>query len=967
LSIQKRVVEQSQTIEARYGLRPELRIGINTGLAIVGRVENGEDTILTALGDAVNLASRLQELCPPGSVVVSETTHRLVEGRVEAHCEGERWIRGKNRPQSIFQLQSIRAGAGRFEAALRRGLTKFVGRGVELEVLDKCFGRAQNAAQVCDVAGDPGIGKSRLLFEFRKRVKSQAFILSGSCSHDGQRTPLLPFIEVVRSAFRIQPDDDDTAIADKLLDGLTAVGLYSGQNLGLLASLFGLRPPARSLDGLDAALVGLRTRDLLIDLLRARCALSSVVLMLEDLHWIDKASEELLATIIDDRRRRLLIIYSRRPEYRPHWLYNANVERLQLEPLSAEQTVDIVKARLGATRLPADLLQIVAGRSDGNALFAEEVASFMVEHAAASQQAGRQLTASQLPGVLPFSIQSLIAARIDRLPPADRGLLQAASVIGRQFAPDVLASIVPAAGPIEARLAALEELDLIRYHGRSHSYLFKHALVRDVLYNSLLTHQLALLHGSIADEIERRSQNRLLEVAELLADHYSAAGHSGKAFRYLAMAGRKSLNVYSIEEAEQQFRRGLALVGSPEVANSRDLVADAIVGLLESLFLKGDMPETKSVAERYLPILEATGQPSPHLAFALYFLGSAVQNTYDFKTADRIATRALQVAEQCGDIRAIAYARMLSFNCSTVLGRLTLEEAEKIGMQVLRESQKAKDNYVLNWSYFCIAWDYGVRGLMKEARDWATRLLEWGKELGDRRAVGFAHLTMAWLAILDARYSDALADAEICRQVAVTRFDRIYGAAAAATATILGGQFVEGLNQLLELRRSTIESGLKYAASGMHGAAGVGLIMAGRMAEGIGTISQSIDDADANGDCGVGFWNRIILAEVYLELLTSTRKPPLSFLIRNCGSIIRARLYGKRRALMLLEQASRYEQLHERGVIRARINTDMALVYKLNGQAKAARRLLEKAQLPAQQQGATFVLSKIQSILTDLQ
>ena len=966
LSIQRRIVEESQNIEVKYGLRPELRIGINTGLAIVGQVEHGEDATATALGDAVNLASRLQALCPPGSVLLSETTQRLVEGRAEVHSEGVRKIRGKSRPQSIFRLLSIRTGAGRFDTSLYRGLTTFVGRSQELEVLDKCFAQAQNATRVCDIAGDPGIGKSRLLFEFRKRVKSLAFILSGSCSHDGQRTPFLPFIEVVRGAFRIEPDDDENAVAVKLSEGLTAVGLHSTQNLALLVNLFGLKPPSQSLEGLDAALVGLRTRDLLIELLKARCQLSLVVMVLEDLHWMDKASEELLANVIDDHRLRLMVIYSRRPEYHPRWLRKANVGRLQLEPLSAHDTAVIVKGRLGSAQVPKALLQTVAERSEGNALFAEEIASFMLEHAIASPQGGRPFDAAQLARALPISIQSLISARIDRLSAADRGLLQAASVIGRQFAPDLLASIVPAAGSIDARLAALETLDLVHYHARSYNYVFKHALVRDVLYNSLLGPQLVLLHRAIAEELERRSQNRLLDVAELLADHYLAADCASKAFGYLVMAGRKSLNVYSIEEAQQHFQRALALIDVPDVTKNHGLTADAIVGLLEALFLKGDMPETMSVAKSYLPTLEATGRPSPQLAFALYFLGSAVQNTYDFKTADRIATKALEIAEQCGDIRAIAYARMLSFNCSTVLGRLTLEESERIGLQVLRESEEARDNYVLNWSYFCIAWDYGVRGLMREARDWASKLLNWGKELGDRRAVGFAHLTMAWLAILDGRYNDALGDAEICRKVAVTQFDRIYGAAATATATILAGEFVEGLDQLLKLRRSTVESGLNYAASGMHGAAGVGLIMAGRMAEGIRIIRKSIHDADANGDCGVGFWNRIILAEIYLELLTSTRRPTLLFIIRNCGSIIQARIYGKRRALTLLEQASRYQQLHERGVIRARINTDLALVYKLKGQPKVARQLLEKARLPAQHQGATFVLNKIQDIEADL-
>jgi tetratricopeptide (TPR) repeat protein len=771
----------------------------------------------------------------------------------------------------------------------------------------------------------------------------------------------------VRGSFHIASGDGETAVAHKLADGLNMLGLSSALNLGLMLNLLGLRPLPDALHGLDGALIGLRTRDLLLLLLNAKCQLSSVLMIVEDLHWIDSASEELFTRIIEaNGRLPLMIVHTRRPEYRPPWLDQPKVSRLLLEPLSAGETARIVRSRLGTAQVPEALARIVAERSEGNALFAEEIATFLVENAVVQREGGElRFDAAELASTLPISLRSLLSARIGCLSSTDRQLLQAAAVIGRQFAPDLLAAVVSAGDPVEPRLAAIEALDLVHRHPRSADYTFKHALVRDALYDSLLSAPRARLHQNIAEEIERRSDNRFGEVAEVLAHHYSATACIEKAFRYLSMAGRKSLDVYSIEEAQQFFRRALALTETERTVADQESIANAIVGLLEASFMKCDMPETRRAAKYYLPRLEAMGD-SPQLAFALYFLGSSVQNDYDFKAADRIAKQALEVAERTGDICATAYARMLFFNCSTVLGRFPLEQSERIGLRVLSESEQAGDNYVLNWAYFCIAWDYGLRGLMKEAQSWALKLMEAGQERGDGRALGFAHLTMAWLAILDGRYSEALGNAETCLEVAVTQFDRVYGAGAKAIAAIFIGQSDEGLRQLLELRRSAIESGLHYAASGMHGPAGVGLVITGRMAEGIRLIKRAIDDADATGDCGVGFWNRIFLAEIYLELLASRQMPPLRIVLKNLGTIVGAKLFGKGRARALLEQANRFERLHERGVIRARINMDLGLLHKIKGQRALARQFLEKGRGPAEQQGATFIVNKIDTALADL-
>ena len=289
-------------IEANHGVRPQMRIGINTGLAVVAQIRGGSAN-MTALGDTVNLASRLQTLAEPGTVLVSEATNRLVQGLVATSFAGAHAIKGKAEPQTVYRLDFIRQGATRFEAAVGRGLSAYAGRERELEILERGLAKARSQLHVVDIMAEPGMGKSRLLHEFRQRIRlnasmERAVILSGSCSPDGQQTPFLPFIEVVRGSFQVSAGEAEKDVARKLETGLTVLGLHSLQNLGLLLNLLGLKPPEEALTGLDGVLIGLRTRELLHQLLEARCRLSPVVLLIEDLHWIDSVSEEILGKIV---------------------------------------------------------------------------------------------------------------------------------------------------------------------------------------------------------------------------------------------------------------------------------------------------------------------------------------------------------------------------------------------------------------------------------------------------------------------------------------------------------------------------------------------------------------------------------------------------------------------------------------------------------------------------------------------
>jgi class 3 adenylate cyclase len=486
LSILQKLKINGADLKAKHGVQPQLRIGLNTGAAVVGKVQGGADAGVTVLGDTVNFAARLQALAEPDSVRMSEATHRLVQGMVEASFAGDHQIKGKSEPQKVYRLDAIRQGATRFDAMVSRGLGAFVGREHELAVLDRGLAEACSELRVIDVVAEPGMGKSRLLHEFREHIgKERAFILSGSCSPDGQQTPFLPFIEVVRGSFRVSAGEAEKDVAEKLETGLTTLDLHSIRNLGLLLHLVGLKVPDGALTGLDGVLIGLRTRELLQQLLEAWCRLSPVVMVIEDLHWIDNASAEVLGKIVgSESKLRLLLVHTHRPEYIPPWLDHAVVTKIHLEPLPSDDIRRLVQTRLGAEAPSEALARHVAEKAEGNPLFAEEIVSFLTERGLLNAKGGiLEFDPSAVAAALPGSVQSLLNARVDRLVPEDRALLQAASVIGRRFDPELLATVADQT-EIDGRLAAMQARDLIHADSRSSDFVFKHALVRDALYQS---------------------------------------------------------------------------------------------------------------------------------------------------------------------------------------------------------------------------------------------------------------------------------------------------------------------------------------------------------------------------------------------------------------------------------------------------------------------------------------------------
>lgn len=965
LEIQQRLGAAGDRIEAELGHRPLLRISLTTGPVVLGAVDSGESTGVTAHGDIVNLAARLQAEAVPGTVVMSDAMLRQVEGMVDAEPAGVFHFKGKSEQQTVHRLIAIKDHATRFDAAIARGLTSYIGRTREMAVLEDQL-KHLNSVRVVDIVGDPGIGKSRLLYEFALRQAS-VMMLRGNCSADGQETPFLPFIEVLRNWFSLSPGEPETAILGKLEEGLRRLNCWSQQNLALLLNLLGLKAPGNALAELDGTLIGARTRDLLLRLIEEQSRLSTVVLLFEDLHWIDSASGDLLLRIVDhEPASPLVILHTRRPEYAPAWAGRPGVVELPMAPLSSSETLRIAQFRFGVDDLPEPLADLIVEKAEGNALFAEEIASFLIERGTVRvTPLGLGFDPKRIGAALPASVQLLLTARADRLSAEDRKLLQMAAVIGRRFDPSLLSAVESGFGDVAGKLRVLQELDFVQRDPQSGDFEFKHVLMRDALYDNLLSALRAELHFKVGSAIERRAATRLSEVVETLAHHFSLSGRHNKAFRYCSLSGTKCLEIYSLEEAEGYFRKSLSLLGQAPQCADDAAMATVVAFLLEVLYLKGDLIGLSEIAESYIPRLEVLGD-TPQLVFALYFHCMLLNHFCEFRAAEARAKSAVHIAAHLNDIRAQAYARSALLFCSIILGRHTLEEAEREGKRVLEVCTQSGDNYILNWAYWSIAWDYVCRGLTKKARHWTVRLMEAGRQRQDNRALGLAFWTLAWIDIQAYRFRDGIANAQRSQRTAITPFDRNAGIMANATALLLEGRVEEGLAQLLNLKKWALAHRWAYTASGLDFAAGPALAMTGRIGEGIRTLKRGIAVCDAAGSLAVASWNRLALAELYLGMLSTTSRPPIRLILLNLLPILKVRLFGLRQVRILLEQLSLNAQIHPESTTRARIEMDFARVCLRENAPTQARQHLSKARAAALAQELTPILNEIDAIAAKL-
>jgi class 3 adenylate cyclase len=967
LAIFERLKAAGGDLEAKHQVRPQLRIGINTGLAVVGQVQGGASAGVTVLGDTVNVAARLQAIAEPETTVMSEAMHRLVQGLVEATFAGDHQFKGKAEPQKVYRLDSIRQDATRFGVAVGRGLSAYVGRERELDILERGLAEARSQLHVIDVMAEPGMGKSRLLHEFRQRVgKESTFVLSGSCSPDGQQTPFLPFIEVVRGSFQVSTGEATKEIVRKLETGLTVLGLHSLQNLGLLLNLLGLRPPEGALTGLDGVLIGLRTRDLLELLLEARCRLSYVVLLIEDLHWIDSVSEETLGKIVGDQTHlRLLLLHTRRPEYKPTWLERPIVTKLYLEPLPAGDIRRLIQTRLGVEGIPEVLARQVAEKAEGNALFAEEILSFLAERSVLRVTSGKvEFDANAVAATLPASVQSLLTARVDRLASQDRALLQAAAVIGRRFDPQLLAALVDGETDVDAQLAEMHALDLVHPSGKSGDYAFKHALVRDALYQGLLTGPRAALHLKIAEEIERRNDNRLAEVVEILAHHYSQTDRANKAFAYLAMAGAKSLGIYSLDEADTYFAAAIALLDKNADCASDQQIVEFLGDYSLFANLSVRPKSLTEIVERFMLSLNRQGD-SHKCVLVLHHYVLALLWSARYRQAEAAQIQLSAMAAGLHDARSGAYALASAIHVSTLTSGNAVERFETLSREAIAAESNLGDAYLQCFIRYAVGWEELYRGRIGIAREAAEELIAVGRRMNDPRSIGYGMQLQAWIVLATDDYAGALNFAETGISIARTPFDRVRATNAKICALVLLRR-PNSFSMLRDWMAQCATNGWLWDLSGTDGLWGIALAMQGDIGGGISWMEQAISRREREGARAAADWYRVALCELYLEILSGTEKPAVKVLVRNLVTLVKVMFMAQKRICALVDRLRENPRFDPNGQHTGRCEMILGLLYKAKKKRSLAVQHLTEAKRITLQFGPSSMLTKIEAALAEV-
>jgi hypothetical protein len=744
---------------------------------------------------------------------------------------------------------------------------------------------------------------------------------------------------------------------------LSILGLHSPRNLGLLLHLLGLKVPEDALAGLDGVLIGLRTRELLQRLLEARCELSLVIMIVEDLHWIDSVSEELLSKILEsDAKLRLLLLTTRRLEYVPPWFDRLVVTKLPLEPLPVGDMRRLVQARLGVDVVPEPLAQQVTQKAEGNPLFAEEIVSYLTQQGIIHTTI--DFDPSALATVLPVSVQSLLTARVDRLTPRDRALLQAASVIGRRFEPRLLAAMVSETD-IDARLGAMQALDLVRLDGKSGDYSFKHALVRDALYQSLLSDARRVLHAKAAQEIERRSGNRQVEVAEVLAHHYSQTKHVDKAFAYLAMAGSKSLGVYSLDEAATHLKAALTLLDNNSDCASDDQVADFLVSYALLLNYNDQVKLAIEVIERYLARVDRLGDDARLVVIRFFYVFALVFNAR-YRDALAVQRETSPKAERLGDSRSKAYSLAGAIFASTMTAPEPLDKFEIVKREAIEAAADTDDIYIQIMTRIAIGWDELHRGLITDARDSARESIHIGRKLGDPRSTGNGLAILTWIALMSGSYAEAVDYSEQALSVAIAPQDRNTALIGKGSALVLLRQIGAGMELLEPQRSRCVVDGDLYRLVGTNAPTAVCKVLQGDIGGGLRLLEKAIARNEKQGYRGAADWDRLHLCEVYLQILGGNEKPPFLVLFKNLPFLIKVRVTAPSRIRSLMARFLENPQFHPSGQFAGRAQMTLGLLCKMQKKRALAVQHLTEAKRILSGFGETPIYARLNAALAEL-
>src|SRR5438132_5225170 len=625
LRIQANLKPLAEEAKRTHGIEFRMRMGINTGPVVVGAIGRDLRMDYTAVGDTTNLAARLLAIGKPGQIVASRRTQHLRDRLFSFEDLGDFQVKGKTEPVRAYAVTGELDSRARLEVSQDRGLTPLVGRTRELEVLNTAWRRASSGeGSVVLLTGEPGVGKSRLLYEFLRGLEEHGVTeLESTCASFGRAIPYRPMLEVVRHYLDLTENMSAEEVKRRIAERLQDLGLEGEEPATLLAHFAGAFAPPEFVNRLSGAQLKERTFAVLRDVFLRASHSAAVVLLIENVHWLDASSAEFLARLsVSLSGHRILLLLSTRPGFVP--AAGLRIEdTITLEALGTKPVEGMVRKILGIETISAQLLKILAEKGEGNPLYIEEILHQLLELAGVVIESGEARLKSGDVKV-PATIHDIIAARVDRLADPLKLTLQGGAVIGRRFGTSLVCRVIKsAADAVVGNLENLHGLDCVfpATHDPELMYSFKHALTQDVVYGGLLERRRRQYHNAAGLALEELYAGHVDEAVELLAYHFGSGGESEKAVDYATLAAEQAQRRWAHTEALAFFEDALKRLSSmPDTEPNRLRRIDAVVKQAEDKFALGRHAEHFQALERIRDIVEAVADP-PRRAAWHYWAG----------------------------------------------------------------------------------------------------------------------------------------------------------------------------------------------------------------------------------------------------------------------------------------------------------------------------------------------------------
>jgi predicted ATPase/class 3 adenylate cyclase len=625
LRMQEEIQRYADRVRLQRGVPLQIRVGLNTGEVVVRSIRTDDlHTDYVPVGHATSLAARLQSLANPGSIVVSASTFRLTDGFFAFNALGAAQIKGVSEPVPVYEVVGVGPLRTRLQVAARRGLVRFVGRQRELELMQQAWEQAKRGqGQIVAAVGEPGVGKSRLFYEFKRHCQRDGLVLETFSVSHGRAYPYLPLIELLNTYFQLTPQDDDRRRREQVTGKVLTLDRRLEDTLPYVSALVGVEEATASLAHLDPPLRRRRTFDAITRLLLRESLNQPVLLLVEDLHWLDSETHAWL-TLFSDRvaPARLLLLVNYRPEFQHPWGSKTYYSQLRLDPLGPEEAHALLTALLGDSVALQPLKPFILAKTAGNPFFMEEMIQTLVDQGVLRREpaGGMQLvapvTSSTLAALqLPPTVQGVLAARIDRLPAEEKALLQTLAVLGKEFAWSLLTQVADQPDEELQRCLAHLQAEEFIYEQPAFpepEYTFKHALTQEVAYNAVLLERRRVLHERAAQAIEALFPERLPEHYNELAHHYSRSGNAAKAVDYLQRAGQQAVERSAYAEAISHLTTALDLLTSLPESRERsqqELVVQMTLGMALRATKGRAAPEVEQLYTRARELCEQVGEP----------------------------------------------------------------------------------------------------------------------------------------------------------------------------------------------------------------------------------------------------------------------------------------------------------------------------------------------------------------------